>query len=106
MSEQVTECDWQALEEPDCKRAGQLDGAHALSRRLWTSVTSTPHLSQMRRECFSQLYLPQMHSQSGLGEDRRAEEAVALRFEGAVFDRFPASLLRRTTTTDLSGRRG
>ena len=59
------------------------------SRRTLLRVTSTPHLSQMTPRCFMRLYFAaQAFPVGDRTENFGAEQAVALRLEGAVIDGF------------------
>ena len=110
--EQVADARRQALEEPDVRNGrGQLDVAHALAAHLRLRDFDAALVADDAAVLHPLVLAAEAFPVGDRAEDLRAEEAVALRFEGAVVDRLrlgdfavrPRPDLFRGREADLDG---
>src|SRR5947209_17055237 len=102
----------QALEEPDVRNGrGQLDVAHALAADFGLSDFDAAFVADDAAMLHPLVLAAEAFPIGDRSEDLRAEQTVALRFEGAVVDRLrlryfavrPATDLLRRGEADLDG---
>ena len=98
--------DGKPLKNQTCEQGLASSICPSRSRRTFDCVTSTPHLSQITPRCFILLYFPhKTFPIRNRTENAGAEQTVALRFEGAVINRFGFGNFAVRPRTDFFRRR-